>query len=41
MKCSFWSYQDFKSEDLFFKSVLRSHSENTEAVARVHIKSPK
>ena len=31
-----WFYQDFKSENLFFKSLLSSHSENTRPVTRGH-----
>ena len=34
-----WCYQDFKSEYLFFKSVLSSHSEDSGPVARGHVKS--
>ena len=33
-----WFYQDFKSENLFFKSVLSSRSENTGPVTRDHVK---
>ena len=34
-----WFYQDFKSENLFFKSVLSSCSENTGPASRDHVKS--
>ena len=34
-----WLYQDFKSEDLFLKSILSSRSENTGPDTRGHIKS--
>ena len=34
-----WCYQDFKSEYLFFKSVLSSHSEDSGPVTRDHVKS--
>ena len=33
-----WFYQDFKSENLFFKSALSSSSENTGSVTRGHVK---
>ena len=32
-------YQDFKSENLFFKSVLSSRYENTGPIIREHFKS--
>ena len=34
-----WIYQDFKGENLFFKSVLSSCSENIGPVTRGHVKS--
>ena len=34
-----WFYQDFKSENLFLKSMHSSHCENTGPVTRNHIKS--
>ena len=34
-----WFYQDFQSENLFFKSVLSSRSENTGPVTRGQVKS--
>ena len=34
-----WLYQDFKSENKFFKSALSSRSENTGLVLRDHAKS--
>ena len=34
-----WFYQDFKNENLFFKSVLSSRSENTGPFTRGHVKS--
>ena len=34
-----WVYQNFKSENLFFKSVLSSHSDNIGSVATGHVKS--
>ena len=35
-----WFYQDFKSGNLFLKSVLSSRRENTGPVTRDHVKSP-
>ena len=34
-----WFYQNFKSENLFFQSVLGSRSENTRPVTTDHVKS--
>ena len=34
-----WIYQNFKSENLFFLSILISRSENTGLVTRGHVKS--
>ena len=32
-----WFYQDFKKENMFFKSVRSSPSENAEPVTRSHV----
>ena len=34
-----WFYQDFRSENLFFKSVISAHSRNTGPTTRDHLKS--
>ena len=34
-----WIYQNFKSENLFFLSILISRSENTGLITRGHVKS--